>query len=708
MDLNKQLSEADIVLYKTNLETDLQAKKTKLNILFQDELNKFINIDKASTKTLSEISKMNQRIAHLKSEWTDNRNNFSSKINSAIELRNNYSSEIKINDHIISILTELSKLNRKISVLDTCIKNQEAEKAAFLLLELENDIENLNIKDTRIYSILKERFSHSLLNIQENVLSKSLEIFSLNSQGNEMKLVINRDSKFSGCLECADVLNFQQEIAEKIYLKVTKNILAFLLDTTHCKVDLETDEIRILKLNTDDPQEKTFENNGFEKLILAFAEILQNRVFGIKYQHLVNNALKIGILDSHWASIISKTFDLDNIAKHNNWEELPLKAKSIEKSLIKCGALLNNNSVPFSKFTEEAEEHYVNSKILASLGSVRKLVLSFKYEDLSTLDAKVSQYAIDGIEIRMPENENFPICMISACAHSLVQQIYYLFSLSISMKKEKSKQLLISSIFSAVDIFICLRYEIHKKNISKASFLSVVYFNDCMFLAYHVRNVINNFRNNDMNKSLIRDKNVVSMLIESAKKSIELLLSKLFSEVSLFINKINGFSNASNPSRNQIMEKELKKALFFIKNTSLSLLSIKDSITLHLYRMIVGSLINNLLKQVYTEIINLDYISSSDSEALNKLFLPLVSLDELLTQQENYKESVHDTTDYVPIKTKFEQMSDIMILSMSEIRSRYEVGLLKCFENKEDLKSLVMALFEDSERRDQLLKKFDE
>ncbi|PVU85616.1 hypothetical protein BB561_006928 [Smittium simulii] len=103
-----------------------------------------------------------------------------------------------------------------------------------------------------------------------------------------------------------------------------------------------------------------------------------------------------------------------------------------------------------------------------------------------------------------------------------------------------------------------------------------------------------------------------------------------------------------------------------------------------------------------------NYISAEDSKALKAICEEILGIEDLILLENEKlgwesKLSQQQLNEYIPMLSKFIQLKDIMILSISEIGERYKLGFFNCFENIEDLVKLVQMLFEDSDRRDTLV-----
>ncbi|PVU85873.1 hypothetical protein BB560_006877 [Smittium megazygosporum] len=347
----------------------------------------------------------------------------------------------------------------------------------------------------------------------------------------------------------------------------------------------------------------------------------------------------------------------------NQWEELKSQAISMEKTLLECNAIVPENK-PFTTYASNAIKNYSQLYIDNVLEKVRKEVLRTDLKESVSSDIEANLLNSINIQKYVPAKSLFPRLVLSEAAAKIVEYLYDLMHLIANIEGSEHKNMFSKSISTSVGVYCSLRYKTLLPMIKKAGSLAVTYYNDTLFLAYHTENIIIAIKAYaESNQDAINEANI---------QEIEWFNTQLSYSAQ------NGFSDL-------------------------------DSITPHVYCMVIGSAINDLYQEVYSEVVAIKFISARDSNVLYQTLKDLMSLEKLLTS-ENSKmgwesplgsEAIEK---YIPIRFSFDQLKDIMTLSMSEIVGRHKIGYLDCID-LEDLLRLVYALFEDSEIRKSTIEK---
>ncbi|OMJ15017.1 Centromere/kinetochore protein zw10-like protein [Smittium culicis] len=696
------------------------------------------------------MSMMSNILEELQNQWLSDKSSIGARIEEATHEKNLLISEIETNSKIISVLNQLKDINSVLSESDIFIREDKFTEASESILSAESCLAKSSLGNTKIGLIIKDRIYNSKSHIQENSLKTFLSGINLSIDAYKVTLSISiNKNSVADIFSSSEILGYQQQISDSFYNIIICPIIKHTSSANIKSSSISENQFIVELLEQNQEAENIHEK--IHSFLLLFSNFLKDTLFPNKYNSYLEKYLRLNPKDSNWSKIIVKFFDAENVSlKTNEWESLTRDSLILESELIKIGAI-SPNSKPFTDFSLEAKSHFIQHKVNLILESARKSVLDSKYIDIPS--DEISLNVPNTISSLLSSNENliidqFPKCLISTSTVELVQQLYNLFDLAFDDPSNQSPQtsLFTSKASSVIEIFISLRYESNKKNFAKVLHLNVIYFNDCIFISHHFNYLFS------LIKSIVCDADSSSLRSLSLKPSKDLVkfagvalsssINKLSSEISTFFSPVGDLQNSSRSDKFDKVSKFIKKASFFILNISKSISSIQDTTTPHVRNIIVGNLINKMLSIVYDNIIDLEYISAPDSESLNQICkLMLEKSLEIFSAEDPSKDLNQTPADYVlaeafvakispryvPIIEKFVQICDIMILSMSDIIGRYQVGLFDCFDfdhdhdhsdiesgpNKQNnsyikqssriVSRLVATLFEDSETRSKTL-----
>ncbi|OMJ24844.1 Centromere/kinetochore protein zw10-like protein [Smittium culicis] len=723
------LAQKDVKALLAKLDALISNKKAEINDFVKSDLDLFNSISSESDKLFKKMSMMSNVIEELQNQWLSDKSSIGARIEEATREKNSLTSEIETNSKIISVLNQLKDINLVLSESDIYIREDKFAKASNSILSA-------------------DRIENSKSHIQENSLKTFLSgiNLSIDTYNVSLSISINQNS-VADIFSSSEILGYQQQISDSFYNSIISPIIKNISSAIIKSSSISENQLIVELL--DQSQEAENIHEKIHTFLLSFSNFLKDFLFPNKYNSYLEKYIRLNPKDPNWSKIIVKFFDAENVSlKTNEWESLTHDSLILESELLKIGAI-SPNSKPFTDFSLEAKSHFIQHKVNLILESARKSVLDSKYIDIPS--DEISLNIPNTISSLLSSHENltidqFPKCLISTSTVELVQQLYNLFDLAFDDSSNQSPQtsLFTSKASSVIDIFISLRYESNKKNFAKVLLLNIIYFNDCVFISHHLTYLFS------LIKSIVTDADNSSLRTSSLKSSKDLVkfagvalsnsINKLSCEISTFFSSVGDLQNSSRSDKFDKVSKFIKKASFFILNISKSISSTQDTTTSHIRNIVVGNLINKMLSIVYDNIIDLEYISAPDSESLNQICkLMLEKSLEIFSTEDPSKGSEQTSADYVltevfvakispryvPIIEKFIQICDIMVLSMSDIIGRYQIGLFDCFDYDHDhsntasspskqnnsgikqssriVSRLVATLFEDSETRSKTL-----
>ncbi|OMH81306.1 hypothetical protein AX774_g5250 [Zancudomyces culisetae] len=414
--------------------------------------------------------------------------------------------------------------------------------------------------------------------------------------------------------------------------------------------------------------------------------------------------------------------------------EYERQTNEFEAKLVAVGVLLPSENI----FSKNIRLDYTKYKAKIILDKIRSEVLKPDFEEVQTKELTPNEYfslldnsnhSIKGFSDKFLTK--IPPITISKAAFHLVQQCIELLSLEIriSDNNEISSDLsarLVSndaeeqagslsplphtafikkSITTLFEIYTCLRYNYHYKNITKIGHLCVVYFNDMMYLTLFAEYLLSM---DYLDPKAVKEKELIQLMTDSGKQVLELWLHKTCaSEIKSIIDQIRGFDNIQSANSYKVSEIKtaLKKVVYYISKTSSSIN--KALVTKEIHNLIVGYLLDLFLNCVIDELCKLNSIGARESEILNEL---LDFNNMVLGADVPGTDEFEINATYINSLEKYHQIIDILVLNMKDIVKRHKLGLLASvdsntvhinifnFEYFKDSCSIILAKKDGKER----------
>ncbi|KAJ1920488.1 ribosome biogenesis protein ytm1 [Mycoemilia scoparia] len=385
--------------------------------------------------------------------------------------------------------------------------------------------------------------------------------------------------------------------------------------------------------------------------------------------------------------------------------------------------LIESSSRPFSWFSINAAVYYVIHKRDRMYVDICRLI---ELKDFSELDLHHDEAiskewlekalgpddsALDKAADRIKNKlvDVFPRCIISKCAYHIVTCAYSLAVESLEFAGKPSYQLLLSA-HSLFDLFRVLRNAYHGDIFKQTPGLSIMFYNDCIYLSHHLQTICNIFQTDPktqsdktsietgmhtpqdpqpdtMSTSIDSYTQISGDMLNSAKKLQDLAddtIKLLSDRESRKIIRLLPAANDTAPDPNQSINAPIEE----IRNLARL---IQPVTTLH--SEILNERCRRFEKLIDT-ILEPPKSTHKDKDDASPIRPP--------TSEDGPEPIDFDDDEllafYVPSWFKFQQLTDILLMSMSEIMARYRSGLLNDF-SPDHLQGLLEALFVESGTR---------
>uniref|UniRef100_A0A1A8GGS6 Centromere/kinetochore protein zw10 homolog n=1 Tax=Nothobranchius korthausae TaxID=1143690 RepID=A0A1A8GGS6_9TELE len=396
------------------------------------------------------------------------------------------------------------------------------------------------------------------------------------------------------------------------------------------------------------------------------------------------------------------------------------ETEEFEKAL-KQMEYLQRDSTDLLKYARDVNCHFASKKCRDVIVAARKLMTSKMHNTvkitpdsklrLPKLPAPMPEVKQEDVkpEVTMENSKQLSVWRLPACRIS--ESVQQLMELAINTLVEavgSSTQTALQLFFTVRNIFQ-LFYDVvptyHKENLLKFPHLAAVQHNNCMYLAHHLLTLGHHFRAH-LPKPLSEGvATFVDMVPGFRKLGAQCFLAQVNVQRAELLERLStahNFRNLDDEDNYIAASKAVRQVIHQLKQLGTVW---QDVLPVTIYCKTMGNLLNTAISEIITKITMLEDISSDEGEHLHTLcqtvieegplvFIPLVEE----TKNKKYQEEVPL---YVKKWNTFKELVIVLRANLQEIVDRWADGkgpLVMEFSSSE-VKSLIRALFQNTERR---------
>uniref|UniRef100_A0A8C5BZT7 Zw10 kinetochore protein n=1 Tax=Gadus morhua TaxID=8049 RepID=A0A8C5BZT7_GADMO len=399
-----------------------------------------------------------------------------------------------------------------------------------------------------------------------------------------------------------------------------------------------------------------------------------------------------------------------------NYNAVIKETEEFESSLKEM-QYLQSDSTDLLKYAKDVNCHFASKKCKDVIVAARKLMTSkmhntvrIKPETRLTLPKLPAQGSeAPGRQQKMSSEEEvrldghqqlssrtlcLPVCRISES----VQQLMELAGASLALQ-------LFFTVRNIFQLFYDVVPTYHKENLLKFPHLAAIQHNNCMYLAHHLLILGHSFRPHMPPPLSDGIATFVDMVPGFRKLGAQCFLAQLNTQKAELLERLStarNFSNLEDEENYNAASKAVRQVIHQLKQLGIVW---QDVLPVNIYCKAMGSLLNTAISEVMAKIMLLEDISSEDGEHLHTLCQTLIVEGPLVfvPLAEESKNSVYQ--EEVPLFVKrwmtFKELVIVLRANLQEIVNRWAEGkgpLAMEFSGPE-MKSLVRALFQNTERR---------
>uniref|UniRef100_A0A3Q1AWI5 Centromere/kinetochore protein zw10 homolog n=2 Tax=Amphiprion ocellaris TaxID=80972 RepID=A0A3Q1AWI5_AMPOC len=662
--------------------------------------------------------------------------------------------QLEKNTVIITMLGHLKEFHSAMEEFNKALQEKKYVDAANQLERARDNVDSL--KSWKISQLPLLSAINSELTVQrENLIYhlgdewKRLVIWTLPSskepagQKSFLKVELNLSNACNGdgelkpsALLCCilQALAIQGELQHKIKLfsqVLLKNMLKPLVmyASLSVRVTEQQDEGTILALQCleESHEERSAPSQVYSKLLLVLktlhSHLLDVSIGDKKLSAILGELIweELSRCIIHECLVHSIPTNSSQLEKYNT---VIKETEDFEKSLKEM-EYLHGDSTDLLKYARDVNCHFASKKCKDVIVAARKLMTSKMHNTVKitpesklrlpklpapSSEVKVKQDIVK--EEAMMENSKqlsawslrLPACRISES----VQQLMELALNTLCEAVGSSTQCALQLFFTVRNIFQ-LFYDVvptyHKENLLKFPHLAAIQHNNCMYLAHHLLTLGHHFRSHLPNPLSDGVATFVDMVPGFRKLGAQCFLTQLNVQRAELLERLStahNFCNLDDEDNYIAASKAVRQVIHQLKQLGTVW---QDVLPVGIYCKAMGNLLNTAITEVIAKIMMLEDISSEDGEHLHTLCQTIIEEGPLvfipLAEEHKNRKYQEEVPLYVKKWSTFKELVIVLRANLQEIVDRWadSKGPLAVEFSSSEVKSLIRALFQNTERR---------
>ncbi|KAH3885199.1 centromere/kinetochore protein zw10 homolog [Dreissena polymorpha] len=299
-----------------------------------------------------------------------------------------------------------------------------------------------------------------------------------------------------------------------------------------------------------------------------------------------------------------------------------------------------------------------------------------------------------------------PTCQISASIQELVTLAY-----------ETLQEASVSSAQCAIQLFCAVRgmFELycsvfpiyHRRSLQTLPQFSALHYTNSMYIAHHLMTLGHQFSRklpSTINSTFV---DLVPKIRRAGSDSFVQQLKKQKSQMSEYLSAANGFMSVSEPGTQAASERAVKQVLHQLQHLHNIWQTVLPPTN---YRKAIGGLLNGVVVEITDSVVALEDVSSTDAAHISSLITSIVVRADQLFTIDGETSNISVAVEIHRNVSKWQRLKELdMVLnaSLTDIANRWAEGKgpLGVAFSANELKQLIRALFQNTERRAALLAK---
>jgi len=300
----------------------------------------------------------------------------------------------------------------------------------------------------------------------------------------------------------------------------------------------------------------------------------------------------------------------------------------------------------------------------------------------------------------------FPSCHISDCVQKLMDFVYQTMIKATESPYPMASQM-VYSCRDIFDLFVNVVPTYHQANL-KLPQLAALHFNNCMYLAHHCITLGHQFQNSlpgQLNSSSTTFVDLVPVL---RKCGIDCFLEQLRSQQKEILNLLEPceqFTQVVTINGSEIVKRSFNQIIHHLTRVAKQWEKVLPN---NIFKQSLSVLINTALEYCLSAVLKMEDISADEAGQMHTLFTILIDrVPEIVRDCTGCKGEDFVLKDLIRSYSKFDFVIKILEASLQEIVDMWHGGegsLATCMSENE-ARTMIRALFQNTERRSQALAK---
>ncbi|XP_065882594.1 centromere/kinetochore protein zw10 homolog [Dysidea avara] len=396
------------------------------------------------------------------------------------------------------------------------------------------------------------------------------------------------------------------------------------------------------------------------------------------------------------------------ISLTENFERTLIKMKFLSADFNQLSNYVKNINVHFSK--KQVEDVLVQARNILSrpLHDTKLTKHEGVLENLEAVGAGPVQ-AIDSLVEIFSEEEldtklfHFPTCHVSETVLEFVNLLYVTL-LKCTQSSGSSAVQLFHTCRDVLDLYCAIVPSCHKTVIAEIPRVAAVHHNNCLYVAHHLLTLGHQFQCKLPPPLDSGATTFVDFIPKLQHLGEDTFLAELRKQRDITLKPLKStgsFDNVSYEERQLQVEKSLGQSLLHVAQVSSVY---QEVLPLHVYAKSTGALLDSLTVCFIEKVTYLEDISAEDSTVLHSFIQNILQKIEMILQVKKSNHTI-DPSQVCNHFVKLQELGFVLSASLVDIVNNWQNGCLSKHFAPLELRSLIKAVFQNTDHRAKLLAK---
>ncbi|KAL4608672.1 hypothetical protein GN956_G24580 [Arapaima gigas] len=297
-----------------------------------------------------------------------------------------------------------------------------------------------------------------------------------------------------------------------------------------------------------------------------------------------------------------------------------------------------------------------------------------------------------------------PVCRISESVQQLMELALATLSEAVGSSSQCATQLFYT-VRNVFQLFCDVVPTYHKENLLKFPHLAAIHHNNCMFIAHHLLTLGHQFRPHLPQPLSDGAATFVDLVPSFRRLGTECFLAQMNAQKAEMLERLStarNFGNLDDEENYSAASKAVRQVIHQLKRLGKVW---QDVLPVNIYCKAMGSLLNTAIAEMNSKIMMLEDISTEDGDHLHTLCQTIIDEGPLvfipLPEENKNRKYQEEMPIYVKKWMTFKELARVLQANLQEIVDRWADGKgpLALEFTSSDVKNLVRALFQNTERR---------